>query len=281
MDTVQIDCPKCGRSFEVAADVSTFDCPTCGSKIVFESPSSNASVSIQPSGNKRKSTGILKKVCVVIALIVILAGALFSYDTYIDSVLNSKLEEINDNIDSHNYDRARSLLEGVVYKGPFYWKKGTWHRQYLGKSKEIVTKEVRYYIDIADFSRAYSSLDAFVPPADLSAEWPAIKEALRGEVDEKQAYYLDHLLIELPFSSKDCKKMKSDEVEKSLRVAGFTNIQLIKYDGGSRFPFFSGNDEIEEGDIKEIELLYNGKSITTFNAKDEYPAATRISIVYY
>lgn len=281
MDSIQIECPKCGSSFEVAADVSAFECPTCGTKIVLESSSSNASASIQPSENKRKSTGILKRVCVVLAFIVILSGALWSYDMYINTELKSKLDEINENIDSHNYDRARSLLEGIVYKGPFYWNMGTWHKQYLGKSKEIVTEEVRYYIDIADFSRAYSSLDAFVPPADLSAEWPAIKEALRGEVDAKQAYYLDHLLIELPFSSKDCKKMKSDEVEKSLRVAGFTNIQLIKYDSGSRFPFFSGNDEIEEGDIKEIELLYNGKSITTFNAKDEYPAATRIIIVYY
>lgn len=281
MDTIQIECPKCGSSFEVAADVSAFDCPQCGSRIIFEDSSSTVAVDTQPSQNKKKKAGMLKYVCVFMALIVIIAGASWSYDWYIESTLNTRLSEITKNIDTNQYDRARSLLEGLIYKGPFYWNQEKWQNQYNGISKEIITKEVRHYIDIADFTRAYSTLDAFNPPADLNAEWPAAKDALRGEIDAKQAYYLDHLLIELPFSSKDCKKMKSDEAETALRVAGFTNIQLVQYDDGNRFLFFGSHDEIEEGDVKEIELYSNGKITTTFNAKDEYPAATRIKIVYY
>lgn len=79
----------------------------------------------------------------------------------------------------------------------------------------------------------------------------------------------------MPFSYKDALKLSCTEVEKELRDAEFTNIEL---EAITKKPLFS---RAKTGDIKKITIHVGDKDKNNFKKDDQFKSDMRIVITYY
>ena len=281
MDIIELYCPACEAKIEIKDDAASFNCPNCGCRIVLDSTVLEVESAATVKYNK-KNASVLAKIVAAIAVLLLLVGSgLWIFERHIDTELKSVVSEVRMYKDSSDYGNARSRLAAIEYRGLSKKNREYWMNQRATLGEEIVKDEVHDFVSTGDYVHARSVVDSYVPPDGYSDKWETVKEALIKEIDEKQTGNAASQRIPVPVSSKELEGKQYDEALNELKKAGFTNIDLVKISYKSTWYKPGTWKKANPGDVKEVSIENEGKTVNSFKKDDVFLSASKITITYY
>ena len=231
--------------------------------------------------NKKNATVLVKIVAAVVVLLLLVGSGLWIFERHIETELKSVVSEVCMYKDSSDYGNARSRLAAIEYRGLSKKNREYWANQRAILGEELVKDEVHDNISTGDYVHARSVVDSYVPPEGYRDKWEAVKEALIKEIDEKQTGNAASVRIPVPVSSKELEGKQYDTARNVLKQAGFTNIDFVKIPYKSTWYKPGTWKKANPGDVKEVSIENEGKTVNSFKKDDVFLAASKITITYY